>query len=489
MKRSGSLIVREGAIPWKTAWLIFLIVGFDSISVNFPRPFLPELCKSLGVREDRVGLAVGVLLGAFNAANLVSGFIIGHLSDRRGRRPALLAGLAAALLATGHLGLASSYWEALFNRLGLGLADSNTAVAKALLADLTEGPARARLLTLFGAVFALSRTLSSALAGALTLLPTPHALAARPYALPCLIAALPLLVLLAAALCALPEPPPRRLGPAQGSREASGLGAGLRRIGRSPVLMRLLLVHTLQSFANGGMLLALVLLPTLPAPAGGLGFGPLETGLSYAWNGLVGVVFQAVFFGPLLRRRGLARMYRAGTLISVAGCLLIPLAPAPLARRHPPHSTGALAGAWGVLMAANTLVGVGFMLGLPTLSSLLSFAADPAAQGLAQGTAASLASAAKALAPPLCGALFSAGAARGHPGALFLLLAAVYAASGLLALALPHRLEDSPAPPPLRPAPPRPGPPAAEADDELDEAEEGARPLLPRSSPAPERAS
>src|SRR5437667_10159942 len=66
---------------------IFLIVLVDVLGLTIILPLLPFYAESLGATPRIVGL----LVSAYAICQLVAGPPLGHLSDRVGRRPVLLA--------------------------------------------------------------------------------------------------------------------------------------------------------------------------------------------------------------------------------------------------------------------------------------------------------------------------------------------------------------------------------------------------------------
>ena len=70
----------------------------------------------------------------------------GRVSDRYGRRPALLIGLTASAIAYVVFGFADSVWLLFLSRLVQGAGGGTTGVAQAYVADTIEPEDRARAL-------------------------------------------------------------------------------------------------------------------------------------------------------------------------------------------------------------------------------------------------------------------------------------------------------------------------------------------------------
>ena len=102
---SDPIVDRTGEIPAiepeKSAFgklVVLMITAFiDMLGLLMILPLLPFYAKSLGGG----GLVVGLLVSAFSLAQLVSAPLWGRFSDKHGRRPALMVGLAASAIAGG----------------------------------------------------------------------------------------------------------------------------------------------------------------------------------------------------------------------------------------------------------------------------------------------------------------------------------------------------------------------------------------------------
>src|SRR2546430_14355814 len=83
---------------------------------------------------------VGPLIGSFAVAQLVSSSVWGKVSDRYGRRPALIIGLAGSAFAYLIFGFANTLWLLFASRIVQGLGGGTTGVAQAYVTG-TLGPA------------------------------------------------------------------------------------------------------------------------------------------------------------------------------------------------------------------------------------------------------------------------------------------------------------------------------------------------------------
>lgn len=142
---------------------IFLTVFLDLLGFGLVIPYLPSVARGLGATD-----AVATLLGAaYSLMQFVFVPLWGQTSDKTGRRPVLVASIAAS--AVGYLILARADSLALLfvARLWSGIATSNIAVAQAYIADVTAPEERAKGMGLIGAGIGLGFVLGPGIGGAL----------------------------------------------------------------------------------------------------------------------------------------------------------------------------------------------------------------------------------------------------------------------------------------------------------------------------------
>ena len=167
--------------PLRTVGLLLLITLADSIVITFLMPMVPYMVRNYGVAEEDVGFSAGSLASAYNLAGLFSGFFWGRISDTYGRRPVLLFGLLSTGATVVWFGLAGpaphiqqhphqpfcvrarrrpcrhrtlchsrpslragSLSSAITARVVGGLLNSNQAVTRAMLREVTPEAHRAR---------------------------------------------------------------------------------------------------------------------------------------------------------------------------------------------------------------------------------------------------------------------------------------------------------------------------------------------------------
>ena len=112
--------------------VVVAIVLVDLLGFSVVMPLLGPFAKEYGFRDWQIGL----LYGAYPLCQLVSGPILGRLSDRYGRRPLLVCSQAGTAISFVILGLSRDFPTMLLARMLDGASGGNILVAQARL--LTE---------------------------------------------------------------------------------------------------------------------------------------------------------------------------------------------------------------------------------------------------------------------------------------------------------------------------------------------------------------
>src|SRR5688572_32023330 len=122
---------------------ILIVTNFvDMVGLLMILPLLPYYANELGGG----GMEVALLVSSFTAAQLISDPMWGRFSDKHGRKPALLVGLAAAAIAYVVFAFATSLWVLLLSRIVQGAGGGTVGVIQAYVADSTEPQHRAKAL-------------------------------------------------------------------------------------------------------------------------------------------------------------------------------------------------------------------------------------------------------------------------------------------------------------------------------------------------------
>lgn len=358
---------------------VFLdLVGFGIV--------VPQLALVAG-RFTTSGLVIGAVVATDSLLSFLLAPAWGRLSDRIGRRPVILLGLAGSAVAYTVFGLAASLATLFLARILSGSLGATVSVSQAALADTTPPEQRSRAMGLIGAAFGLAFTIGPALGGMAS---------RRGEAAPGLLAAGICLVNFLLATVLLRE-----------SRARRPQDWGAR--------VHLPAAALLVTFAAT---LAFTTMYVVFQQYGTQRLGLTRGGISYAFTlvGLVSVLVQGRLVRRLAPRVGELRLVIWGGALMAAGLALLPLlAPLP---------TG------GALQVAGTglsvvLLSAGFSLVGPCVAGFVSRNNPPDDQGRVLGTLQSIGAAARIVGPPVLGGL----ADRAGFGAAFGLsaLAAIFA--------------------------------------------------------------
>src|SRR5213080_3542115 len=122
--------------------ILIAVATVDMIGGAMVFPLIPFYALKLHAAPS----VIGMIISSFFVAQLVSAPLWGRVSDRYGRRPALLAGLSASAAAFAVFGFANSVWLLFLCRIVQGLGGGTTGVLQAYIADTVPAEDRARSL-------------------------------------------------------------------------------------------------------------------------------------------------------------------------------------------------------------------------------------------------------------------------------------------------------------------------------------------------------
>jgi DHA1 family bicyclomycin/chloramphenicol resistance-like MFS transporter len=133
--------------------LLGVLAALPVLSIDLSAPTLPLLPAALGTTTLTAGLTLSLFMGGFALGQLAGG----HLSDRHGRRPVLLAGMTCFALAGAACAVSQTGAELVAARMIQGLgAGACSVLSFAIVQDLFKGDAarnkRSFVTVVFGAV-------------------------------------------------------------------------------------------------------------------------------------------------------------------------------------------------------------------------------------------------------------------------------------------------------------------------------------------------
>lgn len=389
--RPGSLLV------------IFLTVFIDLLGFGMVLPLLPIYADQFTV--DKSGIVLGLLMASFSMMQFLFSPAWGRLSDRIGRRPVVMIGLAGSVVFYTLFGVATvmqSLSLLFIARIGAGIAGATIATAQAYIADTTTKDKRSRGMALIGMAFGLGFTFGPLLG----FLAVPHT-GGEPGPWPGYAAALLSLFALVLAFRKLPE----SLRPGSEAAHRTELSTAAWRAAWQVPSVAALLFATfvcIFSFANFETTLSLLIKGSRHAPEPLFEFSFGQVCLTYAFIGFMLAIVQGGIVRRLAKRVSEGAMAAAGAAILIGGFLLTLLAI---------HWASV-----GVLFTSLGVVVTGFAFMQPNLQSLISRRSDPQRQGLVLGVAQSVSSLARILGAGLGIPLLRAGTTVPYLSASLLML-------------------------------------------------------------------
>jgi MFS family permease len=356
---------------------IFLIVAVDVLGLTIMIPLLPFYAEKLGATPFQVGW----LIGAYAACQLVSGPLLGRLSDSMGRKPLLLVSQAGTFIGFIITAFAPSLLVLFLARMIDGATAGNLSLAQAYISDITKPEDRAKSFGVIGIAFGIGFLIGPAVSGIL---------AKSSYQYPVFAAAgLSALSIIATAIL-LPKAEPAQN---DGGRRLSLIAWGeYVKYFQDPKLATRLwqflsFIFAFSMFTSGFPLFAERRLTWHGAP-----FGPEQTGFVYAWAGFLGILTQGPALGILVKKFGEEALNRVGFLAYALGYAML-----------------GFTFSIPILVLTATVIAFGGFI-RPTLTSLITKAAPRSEQGSVLGLQQSLTSVAQIAAPPFGGLLIQHGA-------------------------------------------------------------------------------
>lgn len=309
------------------ACLFVVMIGFG---ITLPvLPFYVErLALESGASQQSIVLHVTLLTGVYSLMQLIFAPLWGRWSDRIGRRPLILIGIAGYVIAQVLFGLSTSLWLLYVARIVGGILSSATLpVSAAYVVDMTTTEERSRGMAWLGTAASLGVVVGPALGGLLSRRDwhinwSAGHFTVDSFSIPFFTAAFLGLLTLIAALRWLPESLPRPLEP--GTSSAEGGSENVKNDWRtlvkdlSPLLALTLAGQFALTMFEGTF--------ALFAQAK-FDFGPTEVGYVFVVCGLVMTVFQAGAVGFLAGRIRELIQIGVGFALMGSGIALLAIAP------------------------------------------------------------------------------------------------------------------------------------------------------------------
>jgi MFS family permease len=380
--------------------VLMAIAFVDMLGVAMVFPLVPFYALRLHAQPWMVGW----IIASFSIAQLASSPVWGRVSDRYGRRPALLAGLGASGVAFIIFGYAGAWWMLVVSRLVQGAGGGTTGVVQAYVGDAIERKDRAKALGWISAATNAGVMIGPAIGSFATNIS---------HEAPGLIAAVVCFLNVFFAWRWLPESKAGRGGnPVRPSIEGAVIRP-LREViwdvirrprGDVPRLVWIYAVGML-GFNSMNAVLALYL---------GTQFGVTEKTIGYffLYIGVFSIVMRALILGPAVEKLGETGVMRIGSLAMALGLFLIPI----------PHVIGLFAVVIAIIPISTALL-------FPATSALVTHRAPRAELGQVLGVQQAFGGIARVVAPIMATAIFQAAG----PSVPFRVASAIVAVVSLLA--------------------------------------------------------
>jgi DHA1 family tetracycline resistance protein-like MFS transporter len=148
--------------------VVAMALFIDSLGIGIIIPIAPQLVMELsGATLAEAAPIAGWLTLAYASMQFIFSPILGNLSDRYGRKPILLASLAALSVDYVLMGLAPTLAWLFIGRIIAGIAGATFATANAVVADLIPHAERAKYFGLNGAAWGMGFIVGPVIGGLL----------------------------------------------------------------------------------------------------------------------------------------------------------------------------------------------------------------------------------------------------------------------------------------------------------------------------------
>jgi MFS family permease len=356
---------------------IFLIVLVDILGMTLIMPLLPFYAEHYGATP----VVVGFLVSSYAVCQLISGPVIGRLSDHMGRKPLLIVSQIGTFVGFLILAFSGSLWMIFLSRIIDGCTAGNISLAQAYIADVTKPEDRARSFGVLGIAFGLGFLVGPGVSGYLSQFGIHVPILAA--------AGLSATSILATSVLLPGGPPPEHgvtgdLARRPGAFDWNAYAVYFRR----PVLAKYLWEFFLFALTFATFMSGFALFAERQYTYQGHPFGPKEIGYILTYVGFLGVIMQGGLIGRLVRAFGEKKLVTMGlaTLVIAYGLLGFT------------HTITEL-------LIVSTISSFGNGVLRPAITSLITQSAGRHEQGAVLGITQSLMSIAQIIAPGFAGYL------------------------------------------------------------------------------------
>lgn len=356
---------------------------------------LEDAVSGKSTKRRGEGLILGCLMASFSAMQFLFAPMWGMISDRIGRRPVLLIGLAGSTIFYALFALVTQWGNSgpilgysplvwLFvTRIGAGISGATIPTAQAYIADTTDEKSRGKGMAIIGAAFGIGFTFGPLIGAAFV----PTTLDAPPSSAPGYVAAALSGLAFLFGLTSLPESLKRGNAVKSSSHGWMTLGATVRVISHR-ALGPIILAVFLTTFAFAQFETTLAMLTKR------IGMADRQNFYIFAYIGLILTLAQGLFVRRLIPKLGEFRMAMLGVSLMTIGLLLI-------GQTAQVSETSQANSVW-MLVAVLPVSVIGFSCTTPALQAMLSLSSGEDEQGEVLGVGQSISALAR-IAGPVAG--------------------------------------------------------------------------------------
>ncbi len=381
----------NSSVEIRKLWVLLMAAFVDMMGYAMVFPLLPFYAVRFGGSPQ----VIGWMVASFSIAQVAASPLWGRFSDKWGRRPGLLIGLAGSALAFLIFGFANSLWLLFVSRVAQGASGGTTGIMQAYIGDSVPPEDRAKALGWLSAATSAGVMIGPAIGSLSNSRLGPEA--------PGVIAAGLCLINLIFAWRWLPESRPRDRAPSTEEVEVGTLAetvdpdAAQQRTGKSVSAMlwetlryprketsELIWIYAVAMMAFSALtaVLGLFLMERFQMTEANIGY-------IFLFLGSISVVMRAGVLGRVVRAFGEVRVMRLGAILLAIGLFAYPL----------PER-------FSVLLLVMGLVPIGTALLFPSTTGLLSRRGGKDQLGQLMGVQQAFGSVSRIVGPLWAGALF-----------------------------------------------------------------------------------
>jgi len=356
---------------------LFLVVFINVLGFGLIVPLLPFYVERLGGGPETVTLIIAL----YSLLQFLTAPLIGHLSDRYGRKPLLAWTMLGTVFGHVLLGFADSLWLVIVSRAVLGVTAGNLGVAYAYASDITTPERRAKAIGTLSAAFGMGFMFGPGIGG---LLAGTDVTTAN-FLLPAFSAAGLAIVGLLCILFLLPESLKAEDRSDHPNAPQVSMLEQVKITFNLPSVAMLSFVSFLL-YAAWSMLLAIFALWANRV----LDHGPREIGFIFMYMGMIGTITQLTLIGPLEKRFGEISVIFFTVVAMFIGLLMI-------------GSAADLT----MTMIATTVLATAHSIFTPMVTSVVSKRASPKDRGTVLGIFQGFGSLGRVMGPAVAGFAFA----------------------------------------------------------------------------------